>query len=199
VLRIIAGRFRGRRLQTPPGLAVRPTGDRVKQTLFDILQGFVPGARVLDLYAGSGNLGLEALSRGARRVVLVETAPAALAAIARNREHLGAGRELEVVRSDALRYLGRSCAEPFDLVLADPPYDLGVEAAILVAARGPALRPGGCLVLQHARRWTAASMVDGFRVGTPKRFGPTQLDFFWREEDGGGGTRPADGAVPGNV
>jgi 16S rRNA (guanine966-N2)-methyltransferase len=198
-LRIIAGRWRGRRLVTTAGRAVRPTGDRMKQTLFDVLAPVVPGANVCDLYAGSGNLGFEALSRGARRVVLVETAAAALAAIARNRAALGAGGELEVVRGDALRYLAGSYVEPFDLVLADPPYDLGVEAALLDAARGAALRPGGCFVLQHSRRWTVPAAMEGFRVGPPKRFGPTQLDFFWREEDGGGGTRTAHGAVPGDV
>jgi 16S rRNA (guanine966-N2)-methyltransferase len=197
VLRIIAGRFRGRRLQTPPGLAVRPTGDRIKQTLFDILQGFVPGARVLDLYAGSGNLGLEALSRGARRVVLVERAPAALQAIAANLQRLDAASEVEVVRAEALRYLAGSHAEPFDLVLADPPYADGVEAALLAAACG-AVRPGGCLVLQHDRRWRPAP-VPGWRHTAARRFGATGLDFFWREEADRGGSAAPHGALPGDV
>jgi 16S rRNA (guanine966-N2)-methyltransferase len=198
MLRIIAGRLRGRRLETPAGLEVRPTGDRMKQTLFDVLQGVVPGAVVLDLYAGSGNLGFEALSRGARRVVLVENAPVALAAITRNRQHLGIGAELEVVRGDALGYLGRSYAVPFDLVFADPPYDLGVETALLDAARGPALRPGGCFVLQHARRWQVPAALAGFRIGIGRRFGATQLDFFWREEESGDRST-AHGALPGDV
>jgi 16S rRNA (guanine966-N2)-methyltransferase len=183
MVRIVAGRFRGRRLQVPAGLVVRPTGDRCKVWIFDVLQGFVPGARVVDLYAGAGSLGLEALSRGARRVVLVERDARALTSVRRNLDHLGVREEVEVVRADAMRYLAGPHAEPFDLVLADPPYASGAEDALLEVVRGPALQAGGFFVLQHDRRWTAADTVPGLRHWRSKRFGVTVVDLFFREEE----------------
>jgi 16S rRNA (guanine966-N2)-methyltransferase len=197
--RIVAGRFRGRRLYTPPGLVVRPTADRVKESLYNVLQSEVSGARVLDLYAGAGNLGLEALSRGAKRVVLVERAPAALGALERNLEALGARGEVEVVRGDALRYLARDDLEPFDLVLADPPYDAGAEDALLRGVCGGALVAGGWFVLQHARRWQPAVAIRGLRHSSSKRFGDTVVDFFAREEVAGDSPHSQDGPVSGHV
>lgn len=195
MLRIIAGRYRGRRLQTPPGLEVRPTGDRVKETLYNVVQDLVRGACVLDLYAGTGNLGLEAASRGARRVVCVERSPAAWRVLQRNVEFLGA-RDVEMVREDALRYLGRPQPEPFDLILADPPYEAGSEDALLSAVGSPVLRPGGVFVLQHRRTWQAPEVASSLRRWQSKRFGDTGLDFFVREEEG---HAEADGARTGNV
>lgn len=192
--RVIAGRFRGRTLRTPPGLATRPTGDRMKETLYNVLGARVAGTRVLDAYAGSGGLGLEALSRGATHVVFVETAPAALAALAANIAALGVAADVEVVREDALRYLGRVGAAAFDLVLADPPYALGVETA-LVAACEMALAPGGILVVQHHRRWQAPPAAGWQRL-RERRFRDTVIDFFVREESGHGADTAPDGAVP---
>jgi len=194
MVRIVAGRFRGRRLHVPAGLAVRPTGDRVKVWIFDVLQGFVPGTRVVDLYAGAGGLGLEALSRGARQVVLVERDAHALAAVRRNLEQLGVHDEVEVVRGDAMGYLAGPHVEPFDLVLADPPYASGAEDALIDAVRGPALQTGGCFVLQHDRRWAATDAVPGLRHWRSKRFGVTVVDLFFREEETRG-TRTTDGPV----
>jgi 16S rRNA (guanine966-N2)-methyltransferase len=199
MLRIVAGRFRGRRLHCPPGLDVRPTADRVKESLYDILQSALPGASVLDLYSGTGNLGLEALSRGARRVVLVERAPAALAVLVRNLDTLGVRHEVEVVRGDALRYLARGDLQPFDIVFADPPYAAGAEDAVLRGACGAVLRPGGWLVLQHARSWRAPAAPDGFRQVRSKRFGDTVVDFFAREEAASGSPQSPDGPLSGHV
>jgi 16S rRNA (guanine966-N2)-methyltransferase len=181
MLRIIGGRWRGRRLHTPDGLAVRPTADRVKACMFDVLQDLVPGARVADLFAGSGNLGLEALSRGAREVVLVESAPTALRVLRRNLELLGVAGEAEVVQEDALRYLAKPHAVPFDVVLADPPYAAGAESA-LVEAVGAVLRPGGWCALQHDARIEVPAAA-GLRAYAARRFGSTVVDFFWRAED----------------
>jgi 16S rRNA (guanine966-N2)-methyltransferase len=118
-VRVVAGEFKGRRLHAPRGARTRPTADRVREALFSML-GDVSGARVLDLYAGSGALGIEALSRGAASAVFVERERQALAALQRNLDAVGA--EAEVRRQDALRYLADP-EGPFDLVFCDPPYD----------------------------------------------------------------------------
>jgi 16S rRNA (guanine966-N2)-methyltransferase len=118
-VRVVAGEFRGRRLAAPRGARTRPTADRVREALFSML-GDVSGARVLDLYAGSGALGIEALSRGAELAVFVERDPRAVAAIQRNLESLGV--EEEVLREDVVRFLRRASGT-FDLVFCDPPYD----------------------------------------------------------------------------
>jgi 16S rRNA (guanine966-N2)-methyltransferase len=118
-MRVVAGEFKGRRLQAPRGTRTRPTADRVREALFSML-GDVSGARVLDLYAGSGALGIEALSRGAESAVFVERDQQALAALRRNLEAVGV--EADVRRQDVARFLGRT-EGTFDLVFCDPPYD----------------------------------------------------------------------------
>ena len=134
-MRVVAGAFKGRRLAAPRGTRTRPTADRVREALFSML-GDVEGARVLDLYAGSGALGIEALSRGAGSAVFVERDPHALAAIERNLAAIGA--EATVVRQDVLRFLARADGA-FDLVFCDPPYDSAARVAGLLADRLPAL------------------------------------------------------------
>ena len=124
-MRVVAGAWKGRRLQAPGGHRTRPTADRVREALFSIL-GEVSGAAVLDLYAGSGALGIEALSRGAAFALFVERDPRALTAIGANLEAVGA--QAEVRREDALRFLERA-ERTFDLVLVDPPYDSAVRLA----------------------------------------------------------------------
>ncbi len=134
-MRVVAGAFKGRRLQAPRGSRTRPTADRVREALFSIL-GDVSGLRVLDLYAGSGALGIEALSRGAAAATFVERDPRAVAALRRNLESVGS--EAEVRRQDALRFL--EAAEPaFDLVFLDPPYDSAVRLAEPLSKRLPAV------------------------------------------------------------
>jgi 16S rRNA (guanine966-N2)-methyltransferase len=134
-LRVVAGRFKGRRLAAPRGTRTRPTADRVREALFSML-GDVGGARVLDLYAGSGALGIEALSRGADSAVFVERDAQAVAAIERNLAAVGA--EATVLRQDALRFLARADGA-FDLVFCDPPYDSASRLAGPLADRLPAL------------------------------------------------------------
>ena len=154
-MRIVAGRYRGRRLTAPAGGATRPTSDRVREALFQRL-GPLDGQRVLDLFAGSGALALEALSRGAARATLVDSAPAAIKAIEANVAALGLDRAtVEVRRQDALAFLrgARAARHEYDLVLLDPPYrlatELGRELSPMVAA---VLAPGGRVVSESDRR-----------------------------------------------
>src|SRR5467141_2932918 len=131
VLRIIAGEFKCRRLKAPPGRTVRPTSDRVREAWFSILQQSIPEARVLDLFAGSGALGFEALSRGAVSVDFVETHRASLTALKANTEALKVEDRVTIHRSDALRFAERLQPGAYDVAFADPPY-AGDEAAELV-------------------------------------------------------------------
>ena len=152
-MRIIAGQFRGRQLQAPPGSATRPTGDRVREALFSMLVsrlGSFEDLRVADLYAGSGALGLEALSRGAAEAVFVETDPKAQAAIKANAAKLGVTDKVRVLGGSALA-LPRS--EPFDLILADPPYANGSGTALVRAVTQAGwLAPGGWLSIETEQR-----------------------------------------------
>src|SRR6188472_2795320 len=121
-MRIVAGQWRGRTIEAPPGRNVRPTLDRVREAWMSILQSEIPGARVLDLFAGSGALGLEALSRGAAAADLVEHSAASLAALKANIAMLGAGENARVVRADALRFVNTLRPGTYDIAFADPPY-----------------------------------------------------------------------------
>ena len=197
MVRIIAGRWRGRRLHTVPGSDVRPTADRAKQRLFDVIRDLVPDARVLDLYAGTGNLGLEALSRGARRLVAVERAPDALAVLRRNLALLGCADQVEVVRAEAFGYL-RGAARDFDLVFADPPYADGVESKLL-ARIAPITTVGGIVVVQHDRRWVAAERSGPLRHFRRLQCGATVLDCFAHEEAAHEEPGAPDGSLPGDI
>jgi 16S rRNA (guanine966-N2)-methyltransferase len=152
-MRIVGGAWGGRRLQAPPGDATRPTSDRVREALFSILGDRVDGARVLDLFAGSGALGLEALSRGAADATFVDSAAAPVKALAANLGMLGA--EAEVRRQDALRFLGsaRNQARVYDLVFLDPPYRLANRLGGRLSEELPhVLAPGATVVTESDRR-----------------------------------------------
>ena len=196
MLRITAGRYRGHRLQAPAGRWLRPTGDRIKQSIYNVLQDLIPGARVLDLCAGTGNLGLEAWSRGAAEVVLVERSRQALVVLESNWRRLGGSPQVRVVQDDAVHALRTFPASSFDVVLADPPYDAGLEEPLLQALEQA--RPGW-FVLQHGRVWRLTHLPAGYRLFRSRRFGDTVVDFLVREEAADGGAQTQGGAVPGDV
>lgn len=154
-LRIIGGDFRGRRLNFPDGRGLRPTADRVRETLFNWLQGQVRGRRVLDLFAGSGALGIEALSRGAAEVIFVEQARVAAAKLRENLALLEVGAAADVVQADALRWLAGPRA-PFDLVFLDPPFAAGLLGnACELLESGGTLAPHAWIYLEQdaAQEW----------------------------------------------
>jgi 16S rRNA (guanine966-N2)-methyltransferase len=124
-MRIIGGEFGGRRLKPPEDRRVRPTADRIREAWFNILGDEVVGARVVDLFAGAGALGLEAISRGARRGVFVEVGRSSLSVLRRNVATLGVEHRAKVVKGDAMRYIRRIAPGTFDIAFADPPYDSG--------------------------------------------------------------------------
>jgi 16S rRNA (guanine966-N2)-methyltransferase len=194
--RIIGGRARGIRLAAP-GPGTRPLGDRAKQTLFAIVQPWIVGARVLDLFAGSGGAGLEALSRGAQLVVFVERSRAACRVIARNRSTARLESEhTRIVCLDVLDYLARDAGAatdgPFDLVIVDPPYaDAVTRMATLERLGDPAssrwLSDGAFVVATHDRHHELPATVGLLASERRKRFGETMLTFFRRRASEGGG------------
>jgi 16S rRNA (guanine966-N2)-methyltransferase len=169
-MRIIAGKWRGRRIDAPRGDAVRPTGDRVREAWMSIVNPWLAEARVLDLFSGSGALGLEALSRGAASVDFVENAATSLAAIRRNAELLGAGDGAVIHRGDALRYIETLAPHAYDVAFADPPYDFG-------------------LATQVAERWLETPFADVLGIehrvderlpgdGERRKYGGTVITFY---------------------
>jgi len=179
VLRIIGGSWRGRKLRFPPGTSIRPTPDRVRETLFNWLAARIPGARCLDLFAGSGALGLEALSRGAAHVSFVEQDREAARALAATLAEWGA-RSTEVERTDARLYLART-PRPFDLVFLDPPFDSGLlpEAAALLESRGW-LAPGALVYLESAARAALPPLPAAWTPLKEKRAGEVGYHLYAR-------------------
>jgi 16S rRNA (guanine966-N2)-methyltransferase len=157
-MRIIGGTFRSRTLDAPAGLATRPTSDRLRETLFNVLAPRIAQATFLDLYAGSGAVGLEALSRAARSVVFVERAPVALKALRANLTRLGlvSGFDIESGSVSAYLWRRRDSAEGFDIVFLDPPYDAAEEYAASLEQLGKAqtglLATGSVVIAEHRRR-----------------------------------------------
>jgi len=167
-VRIVGGRWRSRRLRFPDRFGLRPTPDRVRETLFNWLGQDLTGWRCLDLFAGSGALGFEAASRGAARVVLVEQDAAALAALRDNKTMLVA-TEVEVVRAEALAWL-TAASECFDLILLDPPFAAGLLPGVLAAA-ATHLAPGGRIYVEFG----APPDLAGWRVLREGRAGQSHF------------------------
>ena len=181
--RVIAGSARGIRLEAP-GPGTRPLADRVKQTLFAILEPDLAGARVLDLFAGSGAAGIEALSRGAASATFVEHDAGAAKVIAANLDGAQlAGSHAAVVRDDAVRWLRRAGAGPFDVVIVDPPYDRGDLLVEALEALGPVVVPDGRVVAKHFWRDAPPATIGLLASERDRRFGETALTFYRRQED----------------
>ncbi len=185
-MRIITGRFRGRTLKTVPDLSVRPATGMVRQTIFNMLVNRLAfdGLDVLDAFAGSGSLGFEASSRGARRVTFIEQDPAAAAVLEENARALGCLDDVEVIQADAMVYLD-STPDRFGLIFADPPYAFPATASIpgVVFRRG-LLGTKGYLLIEHAATLRFPS-GGGYVAGPVKKFGRTVVTFFQHSSEDG--------------
>lgn len=178
-MRVITGIYKGRVLKTVKDPSVRPATDRVKQTLFDMLATRIEweGARVLDLFAGSGSLGIEALSRGAAHVTFVESDPDALDFIEKNLETLDCVEATETLSMDAIQFL-RNIRMHYDLIFADPPYEYEETMSIPTAVfTHNILKKHGYLLIEHASK-LAFSSTPLFQAGPSKKFGRTIVTFF---------------------
>ena len=178
-MRVITGLYKGRILKTVNDLSVRPATDRVKQTIFDMLSTRIEleGAKVLDLFAGSGSLGIEALSRGANHVTFIETSGDALDYIEKNIEMLGCEDATEILSMDAMQYLRRS-QEQYDVIFADPPYSYEETANIPpVVFQDRTLKRHGYLLIEHASTLQFSS-TSFYQAGPSRKFGRTIVTFF---------------------
>jgi 16S rRNA (guanine966-N2)-methyltransferase len=182
--RIIGGAGKGRRLKSPAGDATRPTGARVRQTLFDILAPVLPGCRFLDAFAGGGGVGIEALSRGARRVVLVDEGRSAIEAIHANLALVPGGSAAAVLRQDARAALPALLArgERFDVVFLDPPYASDLYESVLPLAAG-VLAADGVVVAEHFHKRGLPERIGGLVNARSVRVGDHRLTFFKRPEE----------------
>jgi 16S rRNA (guanine966-N2)-methyltransferase len=194
-MRIIAGRFKGRRLVTPKGDVTRPTADQVRIALMDTLMPWLSEARFLDLFAGAGGVGLEALSRGAAHATFVERDARAVAALRANVDTLGVAGVTRVLRGDAVAELDRlaRAGERFGVVFLDPPYEAGVlDAALARLGAADVTAPGALVIAQHFTKRAPAPAVGALRAFRTRRFGETTLTFF----RGGGYDAPFLSATP---
>jgi 16S rRNA (guanine966-N2)-methyltransferase len=183
-VRIVAGTFRGRRIAAPAGDSTRPTTDRVREALFSSLSSLLGpdlgGGRVLDPFAGSGALGLEALSRGCASVTFVEDSAGAVATLKRNIDVLGAGRATQVIKGDSMALAGRGGLPggPFSLILLDPPYRLDPSSVtdLLRSLAARDLLEEGCAVTWEHGTGTEPDWPQGFSARVHKKYGSTEVD-----------------------
>lgn len=182
-MRIIAGRFRGRRLASFKADHIRPTTDRVKESIFNKLQGYFEDARVLDLFSGTGNLACEAISRGAASVDAVELSKKSIAIIRQNLDLLEIQDEVHVFNDDVLKYLTKYAGEPYDVIIADPPFTEKLADAVLDAlSRSAAMGPESIAVVEASSHETVREAYAGLECSDRSDYGDKQVS-FWRREN----------------
>jgi 16S rRNA (guanine(966)-N(2))-methyltransferase RsmD len=184
-MKIGSGRFRGRSIQVPKGLKTRPTSGRLKKALFDIIAPELPGARVLDLFAGAGALGLEAISRGASHVIFVERRKSAVAVIAANLEKLGVADQAEVIQNEAAKAIHHLSqrSEELQVVLIDPPYGAGAYQAVVEHIdEASIVDSGGIVIVEHHHKAELDDAYGSLRKHRVVRAGESCLTFYRLEE-----------------
>ena len=185
-MRIITGSAKGLKLKTPKGLAVRPTGDRVKESVFNILADRVIDATVADFFAGTGNLGIEALSRGASGAVFVDNSQASVSLLRANVALARLVDRAEIHKADVSAAISRlaQAGRRFDLIFCDPPYNRGYVAAVLqqIAARD-LLSPDGLIIIEHSQHEMIPDDLSSLHIVRSQRYGETMVSFLTRSRE----------------
>ena len=180
-MRVISGKARGVSLKTPEGLTTRPTTDRVKEALFSIIQFDLPGTKVLDLFGGTGQLGIEAISRGAKSAVFVDEQERACALIRENLRRAKMEKEGSVIRSDYLSYLSR-CRETFDIIFLDPPYaEVFLENSLKKITEIDILQSGGIIIAERPLGKDLPWDLPGYTRSRDYKYGKTLLTLYRKE------------------
>lgn len=187
-MRVTAGMEKGRRLKVPSGRGIRPTSDKVKQALFNILGQKIEGARFLDLFAGAGGIGIEALSRGAERVVFVDYARASINAVRHNLEQTEFGGRAHIVASKAESYV-RKTSERFDIIFLDPPYSQELVPLLELVAGSGLLAEDGIAAVEHFKKQSSPKRAGSLQLVREAVYGDTVLAFYTK-----GGTRQEEKA-----
>ncbi|MBE6940715.1 MAG: 16S rRNA (guanine(966)-N(2))-methyltransferase RsmD [Ruminococcaceae bacterium] len=180
-MRVIAGKAKGVVLKTPDGMQTRPTADRVKEALFSILQFDLPGTRILDLFGGTGQLGIEAISRGAKSAVFVDAGDAACRLIKENLRRAKMEGEGRVIRADYLQFLSQ-CRENFDIIFLDPPYaEVFLENSIKKISEIDILQSGGIIVAERPVEKPLNVQIEGFSRSKDYKYGRTLLTLYRKD------------------
>ena len=190
-MRVTGGTGKGRRLRVPPGDRVRPTSDKVKQALFNILGSRLEGAVFLDLFAGTGGIGIEALSRGAGRAVFVDDSRKSLDAVRHNIGQAGFGDVASVVASKAETFI-RKTGDRFDIVFLDPPYTTEIAPLLELIAGSDLLEPDGVVVAEHFEKQPSPARVGTFVLVREAVYGDTVLAFYRKQEPEAGSRQPGE-------
>ena len=172
-MRIVAGKHRGRVLKEFKGRDIRPTSDRAKEALFNILQFDIAGCCFLDLYSGTGGIGLEAISRGAEKVVFVDNSRESVKLLKENLAYLK--EKAEIYEGDALAYVSSPAAK-FAFVFLDPPYAVNANAVVTAIAKNGLLKEGGRIIYEHSGK--SLRDIDGVRLVDPRAYGIAVFDFY---------------------
>lgn len=183
-MRVVSGQSKGRRLLSPRGLVVRPTAAKVKEALFDILANLVAGARVLDLFAGTGGIGIEALSRGAESVDFVERDARSRKVLEENLKRCGYQSRARIHRLDVFRYLRQVArtARPFDIVFVDPPYHTGILKKLLpLLSQDVIITHAGIMIIEHFHKTELPDVLGSLHRFRAQRYGDTVLSFYRRK------------------
>ena len=177
-MRVVSGTARGVALKTPDGMRTRPTADRVKEAMFSIIHFDLPGARILDLFGGTGQLGIEGLSRGAAYAVFTDESSSACELIRENLRRTQLASKAQVLRSDYAAYL-RSCTEKFDIIILDPPYaEVFLENSLKIISEIDILQSGGIIVAEHPLDKPFLVEIEGFDRSKDYKYGKTLLTVF---------------------
>ena len=180
-MRVITGKARGVVLKTPDGQTTRPTSDRVKEALFSVINFDIPGMDVLDLFGGTGQLGIEALSRGAKSAVFVDAGDAACKLICENLKRTKLEDQAKVVRSDYLSYL-RSCNQKFGIIFLDPPYaEVFLENALKCITEIDILQSGGIIVAERPLQKAQLPILPGYNRSKDYKYGNTLITLYRKD------------------